>query len=130
MRPCATVGAKDALRLLFLRETAAAFPQEVRKIIGMGFSLEQSCAAIGACKDADRVAELAVALLLDSLATGRTLPAPSAAFRGRVTDILRSGAYVSTESKTRQAEKIKQENKKLLRILACAARRGALPQSR
>lgn len=118
MRPCAIVGAKDALRLLFLRETASAYPDEVRKIIGMGFTLEQSCAAlaVGACKDTDRVAELALSLLLD----GRTLPTPSAAFRGRVTDVLRSGKYVSDADAKAIKQLRAQEHKRLVKVLHAA----------
>ena len=117
-RLCCAVGAKDALRLLFLRETASAYPEELRKIIDMGFSLEQSCAALaaGACKDTDRVAELALSLLLD----GRTLPTPSAAFRGRVTDVLRSGKYVSDADIKAIKVLRAQEQKRLIKVLHVA----------
>ena len=112
--------AKDALRLLFLRETASAYPEELRKIMHMGFSLEQSCAAIGACKDSERVAELAMSLLLDCLAQNKKLPAPSAAFRGRVTDILQSGKYMSeADVKTIKALRA-QEQKRLVKVLHAA----------
>ncbi len=116
---CCSAGAKDALRLLFLRETASAYPEELRKIIGMGFSLEQSCAAlaVGACKDTDRVAELALSLLLD----GRTLPTPSAAFRGRVTDVLRSGKYIS-EADVKTIKQLRaQEQQRLVKVLHAAS---------
>ena len=112
--------AKGALRLLFLRETAATYPDELRKLLGMNFTLEQSCAALGATKDADRALEVAVGLLLSSLAEGATLPAPSATFRGRVTDLLRSGEYIS-ESDSKQLKQLKAaEQQRLLGVLRSA----------
>lgn len=113
--------AKDALRLLFLRETAAAYPDELRKIIGMGFSLEQSCAALGACKDTEQhTAEIAVSLLLTSLAEGTPLPTPSAVFRGRVTDLLRSGEYIS-EADAKMVKTLRaQEQRRLVKTLHAA----------
>eukprot|EP01047_Picozoa_sp_COSAG01_P072832 COSAG01_NODE_11694_length_1878_cov_1.565486_1_plen_480_part_00 len=70
----------------FVTETAAAHPEELRKLMELGFSLQSSCAAIGVCKARSHVLETAMVHLMNT--DGTTLLSPSAAFRGQVTALL------------------------------------------
>ena len=115
--------AQAALRLFFIKETASTFESELRCLLNLGFDLAQSASALSTCSSRcgsdDHLLESAVFSSL--LGADAPLPTPSAAFRGRVTELLRSGEYVSDAEKRKREKTARAERTKILKVLRAAA---------
>ena len=114
--------AQAALRLFFIKETASTFESELRCLLNLGFDLAQSASALSTCsnngRSDDYLLESSFSRLIGSDAP---LPTPSAAFRGRVTELLRSGEYVSDAERRKREKTTRAERTKILKILRAAA---------
>ena len=108
-----SAAAQESLHHAYIRQTAATHPKALRQLLQLGFPLVGSCAALGFCKDkaTKHVLETSVIRLLDETTP---LWAPSAEFRGRVTQLLRSGRYISEDSAADKAKQQKQQTRQLL----------------
>ena len=108
-----SAAAQESLHHAYIRQTAATHPKALRELLQLGFPLVGSCAALGLCKikATKHVLETSVIRLLDETTP---LWAPSAEFRGRVTQLLRSGRYISEDSAADKAKQQKQQTRQLL----------------
>ena len=113
--------AQAALRLFFIKETASTFESELRCLLNLGFDLAQSASALSTCSNGGSDDDLLESSFSRLLGADAPLPTPSAAFRGRVTELLRSGEYVSDAERRKREKTTRAERTKILKILRAAA---------